>query len=62
MEKALGSSDSVDWEYTEDVIEQSKIKRIRALKLFQLNTDKSLKIEKFIPEKGTKICLYLVMK
>ena len=54
MEKtALGSSDSVDWEYTEDVIETIKNLKNKGIKVVSIEqADKSLKIEKFIPEKG----------
>ena len=56
MEKtALGSSDSVDWEYTEDVIETIQNLKNKGIKVVSVEqADKSLKIEKFIPEKGTK--------
>ena len=56
MEKtALGSSDSVDWEYTEDVIETIKNLKNNGIKVVSVEqADRSLKIEKFIPEKGIK--------
>ena len=56
MEKtALGSSDSVDWEYTEDVIETIKNLKNNGIKVVSVEqADKSLKIEKFIPKKGIK--------
>ena len=56
MEKtALGSSDSVDWEYTEDVIETIKNLKNNGIKVVSVEqADKSLKIEKFIPEKAIK--------
>lgn len=56
MEKtALGSSDSVDWEYTEDVIETIQSLKNKDIKVVSVEqADKSLKIEKFIPEKGIK--------
>ena len=56
MEKtALGSSDSVDWEYTEDVMETIKNLKNKGIKVVSVEqADKSLKIEKFIPEKGIK--------
>ena len=56
MEKtALGSSDSVDWEYTEDVIETIKRLKNKGIKVVSVEqADKSLKIEKFTPEKGIK--------
>ena len=56
MEKtALGSSDSVDWEYTEDVIETIQSLKNKGVKVVSVEqADKSLKIEKFTPEKGIK--------
>ena len=56
MEKtALGSSDSVDWEYTEDVIETIQSLKNKGTKVVSVEqADKSLKIEKFTPEKGVK--------
>ena len=56
MEKtALGSSDSVDWEYTEDVIETIQSLKNKGIKVISVEqADKSLKIEKFTPEKGIK--------
>ena len=56
MEKtALGSSDSVDWEYTEDVIETIQNLKNNGIKVVSVEqADKSLKIEKFTPEKGIK--------
>ena len=56
MEKtALGSSDSVDWEYTEDVIETIQNLKKKGIKVVSVEqADKSLKIEKFTPEKGIK--------
>jgi len=56
MEKtALGSSDSVDWEYTEDIIETIKNLKNKGVKVISIEqADKSLKIEKFIPKRGTK--------
>ena len=56
MEKtALGSSDSVDWEYTEDVIETIQNLKNKGIKVVSVEqADKSLKIEKFTPEKGIK--------
>jgi len=56
MEKtALGSSDSVDWEYTEDVIETIQSLKNKGIKIVSVEqADKSLKIEKFTPEKGIK--------
>ena len=56
MEKtALGSSDSVDWEYTEDVIETIKNLKNNGIKVVSVEqADRSLKIEKFIPKKGIK--------
>ena len=56
MEKtALGSSDSVDWEYTEDMIETIQSLKNKGIKVVSVEqADKSLKIEKFTPEKGIK--------
>ena len=56
MEKtALGSSDSVDWEYTEDVIETIQSLKNKGIKVVSVEqADKSWKIEKFTPEKGIK--------
>ena len=56
MEKtALGSSDSVDWEYTEDVIETIQSLKNKGIKVVSVEqADRSLKIEKFTPEKGIK--------
>ena len=56
MEKtALGSSDSVDWEYTEDVIKTIQSLKNKGVKVVSVEqADKSLKIEKFTPEKGIK--------
>ena len=56
MEKtALGSSDSVDWEYTEDIIETIQNLKNKGIKVVSVEqADKSLKIEKFIPEKDVK--------
>ena len=56
MEKtALGSSDSVEWEYTEDVIETIKNLKNKGIKIISVEqADKSLKIEKFTPEEEVK--------
>ena len=56
MEKtALGSSDSVDWEYSDDIIETIKKLQKKDIKIISIEqADESLKIEKFIPVKGTK--------
>ena len=56
MEKtALGSSDSVEWEYTEDVIDTIKNLKYKGVKIISVEqADKSLKIEKFTPEEGVK--------
>ena len=56
MEKtALGSSDSVDWEYTEDVIETIKNLKNNGIKVVSVEqADRSLKIEKSVPKKGIK--------
>ena len=50
---ALGSSDSVDWEYSEDIIdtiEKLKRKGIKVVSIEQ--ADKSIKIENFRPVSG----------
>ena len=52
---ALGSSDSVDWEYSDNIIktiEGLKKKNVKIISIEQ--ADKSLNIEKFIPTKGIK--------
>ena len=56
MEKtALGSSDSVDWEYSDDIIETIKKLKKKNVKIISIEqADESLKIEKFNPEKGIK--------
>ena len=56
MEKtALGSSDSVEWEYTEDVIDTIKNLKNKGVKIISVEqADKSLKIEKFTPEEEVK--------
>jgi len=56
MEKtALGSSDSVDWEYSDDIIETIKKLKKKDIKVISIEqADESLKIEKFNPIKGTK--------
>lgn len=56
MEKtALGSSDSVDWEYSDDIIETIKKLQKKDVKIISIEqADESLKIEKFNPIKGTK--------
>ena len=56
MEKtALGSSDSVDWEYSEDIIETIKKLQKKNVKIISIEqADESLKIEKFIPVIGAK--------
>lgn len=56
MEKtALGSSDSVDWEYSDDIIETIKKLQKKDVKIISVEqADESLKIEKFNPEKGVK--------
>lgn len=56
MEKtALGSSDSVDWEYSDDIIETIKKLQKKDVKIISIEqADESLKIEKFNPEKGVK--------
>ena len=56
MEKtALGSSDSVDWEYSDDIIETIKKLQKKDVKIISIEqADESLKIEKFNPISGTK--------
>ena len=56
MEKtALGSSDSVDWEHSDDIIETIKKLQKKDVKIISVEqADESLKIEKFNPIKGTK--------
>jgi tRNA G18 (ribose-2'-O)-methylase SpoU len=56
MEKtALGSSDSVDWEYSDDIIETIKKLQKKDVKIISVEqADESLKIEKFNPIRGTK--------
>ena len=52
---ALGSSDSVDWEYSDDIIETIKKLRKKDVKIISIEqADESLKIEKFNPVSGTK--------
>jgi len=52
---ALGSSDSVDWEYSDDIIETIKKLKKKDVKIISIEqADESLKIEKFNPESGTK--------
>ena len=52
---ALGSSDSVDWEYSDDIIETIKKLQKKDVKIISIEqADESLKIEKFNPESGTK--------
>lgn len=52
---ALGSSDSVDWEYSDDIIETIKKLQKKDVKIISIEqADESLKIEKFNPVRGTK--------
>ena len=52
---ALGSSDSVDWEYSDDIIETIKKLQKKDVKIISIEqADESLKIEKFNPVSGTK--------
>ena len=52
---ALGSSDSVDWEYSDDIIETIKKLQKKDVKIISIEqADESLKIEKFNPISGTK--------
>ena len=56
MEKtALGSSDSVDWEYSEDIIDTIEKLKKEGLKIISIEqADRSLKIEDFKPLKDNK--------
>jgi tRNA G18 (ribose-2'-O)-methylase SpoU len=56
MEKtALGSSDSVDWEYSEDIINTIEKLKKRGTKIISIEqADRSLKIENFKPFKDHK--------
>lgn len=56
MEKtALGSSDSVNWEYSEDIIDTIEKLKKRGTKIISIEqADKSLKIEDFKPLKDNK--------
>lgn len=50
---ALGSSDSVDWDYTNDIFETIKNLKSKGVIIISVEqADESLKIEKFIPEKN----------
>ena len=52
---ALGSSDSVDWEYSDDIIETIKKLKKKDVKIISIEqADESLKIEKFNPVSVTK--------
>jgi 23S rRNA (guanosine2251-2'-O)-methyltransferase len=52
---ALGSSDSVDWEYSDDIIETIKKLQKKDVKIISIEqADESLKIEKFNPVSETK--------
>ena len=52
---ALGSSDSVDWEYSDDIIETIKKLQKKDVKVISIEqADESLKLENFIPVKGAK--------
>ena len=52
---ALGSSDSVDWEYSDDIIKTIEVLKKKNIKIISIEqADKSLNIEKFIPAKGVK--------
>ena len=52
---ALGSSDSVDWEYSDDIIQTIKKLKKKDVKIISIEqADESLKIEKFNPLSGTK--------
>ena len=52
---ALGSSDSVDWEYSDDIIETIKKLKKKDVKIISIEqADESLKIEKFNPVRVTK--------
>ena len=54
MEKtALGSSDSVEWEYTNDILETINNLKSKGVIIISVEqADESLKIEKFTPEKN----------
>ena len=55
LKTAFGSSDSVDWEYSEDIIdtiEKLKRKGIKVVSIEQ--ADKSIRIENFRPASGNK--------
>ena len=56
MEKtALGSSDSVDWEYSEDIIDTIKKLKKRGTRIISVEqADKSLNIENFKPVRDNK--------
>ena len=56
MEKtALGSSDSVDWEYTEDIIETIEKLKKRGTRIISVEqADKSINIENFKPVRDNK--------
>jgi len=56
MEKtALGSSDSVDWEYSEDIIDTIEKLKKRGTKIISIEqADRSLKIEDFKPLKDNE--------
>lgn len=52
---ALGSSDSVDWEYSDDIIKTIEVLKKKKIKIISIEqADKSLNIEKFIPAKEVK--------
>jgi tRNA G18 (ribose-2'-O)-methylase SpoU len=52
---ALGSSDSVDWEYSDDIIETIKKLKKKDVKIISIEqADESIKIEKLNPVRGTK--------
>ena len=52
---ALGSSDSVDWEYSEDIIDTIEQLKKRGTKIISIEQpDRDLKIEDFKPIKDKK--------
>jgi len=51
---ALGSSDSVDWEYSDDIIKTIEVLKKKNIKIISIDRQINLKYEKFIPAKGVK--------
>ena len=57
---ALGATESVDWEYREDVVALVKELKENGIKSFMIEqTDHSIMLQDFIPEKGETIALIL---